>query len=150
MVDKTKTIRGHGKARGFEVRPTKRSRYSKEVEDWFINERIPAVPDVPVGYPEGFTTDGCSGAMSWFCRKILGHPPPWENCCIEHDLAYWRGGYWKDRWDADAQLYICVREGGHPVWAALIWIGVRIGGPPFFPTPWRWGYGWEYTGTYES
>ena len=22
--------------------------------------------------------------------------------------------------------------------------GVRVGGSPFFPTTFRWGYGWEY------
>lgn len=26
--------------------------------------------------------------------------------------------------------------------------GVRIGGSPYFPTPFRWGYGWAYSRGY--
>ncbi len=25
----------------------------------------------------------------------------------------------------------------------IMYIGVRIGGSPWLPTPWRWGYGWN-------
>ena len=39
-----------------------------------------------------FTTDGCSGFMSFFRRVFLRKRPPWEGCCIEHDKAYWQGG----------------------------------------------------------
>ena len=44
-----------------------------------------------------FTTDGCSGGMSWFWRNVLGHAPPWEGYCIDHDKKYWEGGTKRDR-----------------------------------------------------
>lgn len=28
--------------------------------------------------------------------------------------------------------------------ARLRWLGVRLGGVGFLPTPWRWGYGWKW------
>ena len=100
-------------------------------------------------YPSAFSTDGCSGGMSWAWRKFLRGPPPWEECCVKHDFAYWRGGFWKDRRNADLELMSCVRKNGHPVWAIIMYIGVRIGGSPIWPVSWRWGYGWQYTGRYE-
>lgn len=28
--------------------------------------------------------------------------------------------------------------------------GVRIGGAPWQPAPWRWGYGWDYYRAYDT
>ena len=28
--------------------------------------------------------------------------------------------------------------------------GVRIGGAPWQPVPWRWGYGWDYYRAYDD
>jgi hypothetical protein len=28
--------------------------------------------------------------------------------------------------------------------------GVRVGGSPYFPTPFRWGYGWSYPRGYGA
>lgn len=92
---------------------------------------------------EPFTTDGCSGGMSILWRRLFNKPPPWEGFCIEHDKAYWRGGTWLERLDADMLLFENVWKLGYRVWACLIFIGVRIGGAPIFPFGWRWGYGWE-------
>jgi hypothetical protein len=107
-----------------------------------------------------FTTDGCSGFMSFAWRLFLRKPPPWEGCCIEHDRAYWRGGEKSLRRQVDLKLKQCVADQGHPYWAMLIYFGVRVGGFSWLPFPsirinqdgsWhfsltevRWGYGWPY------
>ncbi len=65
----------------------------------------------------------------------------YRNCCVEHDKAYYVGGSSKGRRDADDQLHKCVRAKGHKYLAPIIWVGVRIGGVPFLPTPFRWGFG---------
>lgn len=101
------------------------------------------------GVPK-FTTDGCSGGMSWFWRTFLRKAPPWEHHCFWHDIAYWRGGFYQDRLDADVELFRGVCNEGYPWVATLMFVAVRAGGAPFFPTPWRWGYGWQFSGRYEK
>ena len=106
-----------------------------------------------------FTTDGCSGFMSFVWRGVFRQPPPWEGCCLAHDRAYWQGGPGKLRLVADTELMRCVAAKGHPYWAIIMFIAVRIGGPWWLPYPsirlskghWhfsffevRWGYGWRY------
>lgn len=86
-------------------------------------------------YP--FTTDGCS---MWPDGNYGG-------CCVEHDDAYWQGGTWRERREADRKLMACVVLKGHPFLALLIYLGVRIGGIGLLPTPWRWGYGWKWPRT---
>jgi hypothetical protein len=123
-----------------------------------------------------FTTDGCSGRMSrnWGrlaeilpgFEKGLGDKPPWEDCCIVHDKAYWRGdavdGY-RLRKLADDALRQCVIDTGNKlapqlsqkhsvsedkirhafrVTGELMYQAVRLGGQPCSLLPWRWGYGW--------
>jgi len=92
--------------------------------------------------PLPFTTDGCSGGMSWLWRKLFGKPPPWEGACIAHDQAYWRGGSLAQRRVADKALCIGVVKRGYPLTGALMYYGVRLGGVPWLPTSWRWGYGY--------
>jgi hypothetical protein len=109
--------------------------------------------------PRPFLSDGCSGFMSFLWRMFLHRPPPWEGSCIEHDLAYWRGGPKELRLSADSKVMQDVAAGGHPYWAVVLFIAVRIGGPPWLPFPsmrqvngkWRlewngvrWGYGWPW------
>jgi len=96
-----------------------------------------------------FTTDGCSGGMSWFWKTFLRKPPPWEDLCVEHDRLYWQGGISSDRKLADLQLGRAIRRRGYVGWAILIYLGVRLGGSPKFPFPWRWGYGYKYSGRYQ-
>lgn len=79
-----------------------------------------------------FTTDGCS---RWLDNS-------WVACCIAHDIAYWCGGSEQDRQEADQELMRCVNNKA-PVFGNIIYAGTRIGGAPWLPTPWRWGYGWD-------
>ncbi len=73
----------------------------------------------------------------------------WGGCCVEHDRAYWRGGTRRQRREADIELMRCVAAKGHPWIAMIMYIGVRIGGTPWLPTPWRWGFGYKYPRGYR-
>lgn len=95
-------------------------------------------PDFP------FTTDGCSGGMTWAWQVLTGDDPPWQGLCVEHDRAYWAGGTWEQRKAADLALCRAVVAAGHPVWALLMLLSVRVGGSPFLPLPWRWAYGYQW------
>jgi len=93
-----------------------------------------------------FTTDGCSAFPNGtFEQKSL-----WVNCCISHDFAYWKGGTNAERLKADQQLERCVKKAGEPEIAKLMLTGVRMGGSPYFITPFRWGYGWPYARGYAA
>ena len=84
--------------------------------------------------------DGCSGGMSKAWRWLFDAPPPWEGCCNRHDQPYAQGGTAKQRFKADTALLRCVAQSGHPWWAMAMFIAVRLGGGPYLPTPWRWGF----------
>lgn len=103
-----------------------------------------------------FETDGCSGFMSFFWQLVFKHAPPWEGGCEAHDFAYYQGGPLLRRLVADWTLAKYVKQNGHPVWAVLMFIAVRLGGVWWIPFPaarrvdgrWRlswnmvrWGYG---------
>ena len=92
-----------------------------------------------------FTSDGCS----LFPDGSISKHNLWLSCCIEHDKAYWQGGTWTQRLEADRQLKYCVARLGEPVIAGLMLSGVRVGGSPFWPTHFRWGYGWDYLRGYK-
>jgi hypothetical protein len=87
-----------------------------------------------------FTTDGCS----MFPDGTSSEPTLWQQCCIEHDFAYYAGGTRDARADADEALEVCVTGVANAALGNLMWSGVRVGGSPAFDTPWRWGYGWAY------
>jgi hypothetical protein len=93
-----------------------------------------------------FTSDGCSA----FPDGTPQNQSLWLNCCVRHDLAYWRGGTYQERLDADVELEHCVAKSGEPEIAALMLRGVRAGGNPFFLTPYRWGYGWPFGRGYQA
>lgn len=84
--------------------------------------------------PNPFHSDGCS---CWYDGD-------WVECCVEHDLIYWTGGTRDERETADAELMKCVTAKGHPTIARLMYVGVRAGGVWWLPTPFRWGFGWNY------
>lgn len=92
-----------------------------------------------------FTSDGCSA----FPDGTIDQNQLWLNCCTEHDRTYWMGGTREDRGIADQVLKDCVASVGHPHIAELMLAGVRVGGTPYLPTRFRWGYGWPYPRGYE-
>ncbi len=87
-----------------------------------------------------FSSDGCSS----FPDGTIEHKNLWLSCCTAHDLAYWQGGTFKQREQADVDLKECVAKVGEKEIAVLMLAGVRVGGTPFLPTSFRWGYGWPY------
>jgi len=91
-----------------------------------------------------FASDGCSS----FPDGTFQQNQLWLGCCIEHDLAYWAGGTYNDRLEADERLQMCVADVGEPEIALLMLAGVRVGGTPILPTSYRWGYGWPYPKPY--
>lgn len=95
-----------------------------------------------------FTTDRCSGRLSWFLNKILGLRFDWELCCETHDHAYWQGGTKKQRKAADREMRLCIiRIGGswyHWLLAGGMWLAVRACGHPLFTANWRWGFAYRY------
>lgn len=91
-----------------------------------------------------FTSDGCSAFPDGtFEQKEL-----WLSCCIQHDYDYWQGGTYQQRLISDQNLQTCVALVGEPEIAALMLAGVRVGGTPYLPTTFRWGYGWSYPRLY--
>lgn len=89
---------------------------------------------------KAFTSDGCSVFPDGtFKQKEL-----WLSCCIQHDYDYWQGGTYQQRLASDQALQSCVAKVGQPEIAALMLAGVRVGGTPYLPTKFRWGYGWSY------
>ena len=86
-----------------------------------------------------FTTDGCTRSPD----------DGYAACCIVHDIAYWCGGSAEDRKEADGSLERCLDEKGSGL-GGVYYFGTRVGGMPWLPTPWRWGYGWEWPKGYES
>jgi len=96
-----------------------------------------------------FKSDGCSGWQSLMWKKLFKKLPPWESCCIIHDVSYYLGGSKKQRLEADIKLLKCVIENRHPYWAIIMFLSVRIGGTPYLPTSWRWGYGVPYGKFYQ-
>jgi hypothetical protein len=98
------------------------------------------------GTLQPFTTDGCSV----FPNGLPNHKNLWLKCCIEHDRAYWLGGTYTERKAADKALRACVSQTNEPGIAKIMLRGVRVGGSPYLPTPFRWGYGWPYGRGYNS
>src|SRR5687767_13731809 len=83
-------------------------------------------------------SDGCSA---------FPEGPPAQNdscltCCLAYDRAYWQGGSHLEREHSDQELLTCVSKAGESEIAALMLVGVRVGGSPYWPTKLRWGYGW--------
>ncbi|MGB0733977.1 MAG: FAD-binding oxidoreductase [Pontibacterium sp.] len=91
-----------------------------------------------------FASDGCSS----FPDGTFAQNQLWLACCVEHDLAYWKGGTKAERELADLALEKCVVSVGEQQIAKLMLAGVRVGGTPYLPTTFRWGYGWPYPRSY--
>ena len=93
-----------------------------------------------------FTSDGCSA----FPNGTLAQQTLWLQCCRDHDLAYWKGGTRDERKLADVALHDCVAQVGEPRIADMMQAGVRVGGTPYLPTHFRWGYGWPWPRGYAA
>ena len=93
-----------------------------------------------------FTSDGCSA----FPDGTFHQNELWLNCCVAHDYAYWKGGTYDERKEADEALNKCVSDVGEPEIATIMLAGVRVGGSPIWPTKFRWGYGWPYPRFYKK
>jgi hypothetical protein len=86
-----------------------------------------------------FVTDACT---LWPDASFTG--TGWQQCCVEHDIAYWCGGTRVQRRTADRELLQCVSAEYGAWMGAIMWTGTRVGGHPLFPAYWRWGYGHDY------
>lgn len=94
-----------------------------------------------------FKSDGCS----LFVDGTFKDKDLWRDCCVEHDVAYWRGGTREERLAADEKFRACVeRKTGDKALARLMYEAVRAGGGPHFPTWYRWGYGWPQGRGYKA
>ena len=93
-----------------------------------------------------FTSDGCS----LFPDGTIKDRTKWCDCCLSHDLAYWQGGTAGERKKADEALRDCVLDRTKDKGLSeTMYLGVRAGGHPAFPTWYRWGYGWPYERGYK-
>jgi len=93
-----------------------------------------------------FSSDGCS----LFLDKSPINAEDWHECCFEHDKAYWRGGTEEERLAADLAFKECILEKTNDkALAELMHEGVRLGGSPYFPSWYRWGYGWDFGRGYK-
>jgi len=94
---------------------------------------------------KAFTSDGCS---AWPDGTLV-EKDLWQRCCTAHDKSYWQGGTYAERKSADEELKTCVAAVGKPAVAAIMLAGVRVGGSPWWPTAFRWGYGWPWLRGYR-
>ncbi|MDH3688987.1 MAG: phospholipase [Gammaproteobacteria bacterium] len=78
--------------------------------------------------------DGCSAVPDF----------RFTECCNVHDRVYWEGGTRAERKHADQELHQCITVKGNAFIGYLYYMGVRVGGVPWLPTSWRWGFGWPY------
>jgi hypothetical protein len=93
-----------------------------------------------------FVSDGCSV----FPDGTIEQNELWLSCCHQHDYDYWKGGTYQARLESDTALESCVAAVGEPEIALLMLVGIRVGGTPFLPTKFRWGYGWSYPRFYRE
>ena len=94
-----------------------------------------------------FKSDGCS----LFLDGTFKDPELWKACCVEHDVAYWKGGTEEEREAADLKFRECIlKKTGDEVLARVMYEAVRAGGGPHFPSWYRWGYGWPLGRGYKA
>jgi hypothetical protein len=111
-----------------------------ELETWAEQARALCLERIGQAPPSAFTTDGCT----------LAPDGTWQACCVDHDMVYWCGGSDAERRAADAELRRCMAEHGGEALAAIGYWAVRVGGHPWLPTYWRWGYGWSWPHDYTE
>ncbi len=92
-----------------------------------------------------FSTDYCSA----YREGPRDNPNQWSQCCVIHDVRYWRGGTWEERIAADHELEKCVADTGAEKESRRMFLGVRIGGGALWATSYHWGYGWKHVRGYD-
>jgi hypothetical protein len=106
---------------------------------------LPALAAAEVLQP--FSSDGCS----LFPDGTPADHRLWCECCLEHDMAYWQGGTKEQKRLADERLRSCIEEkSGNAELAQAMYLAVTVGGSPYFPAWYRWGYGWPYGRGYKE
>ncbi|MFG1496615.1 FAD-binding oxidoreductase [Saccharospirillum sp. HFRX-1] len=113
---------------------------------WLVGSLLLASVSTNADELKPFTTDGCSVFPDGTPRQ----QSLWLDCCIAHDLAYWMGGTRDERRQADEELRQCVADIGAEEIGEIMLAGVRVGGSPYWPTGYRWGYGWGLWRGYEA
>ena len=94
-----------------------------------------------------FSSDGCS----MFVDGTFENPELWKECCLKHNIAYWKGGTREEREAADLAFRNCVKKKtGNVKFAEIMYQAVRPGCAPYFPTWYRWGYGWPLGRGYKK
>ena len=96
---------------------------------------ISGLPTQVVDNRKPFASDGCTLAPDGW----------WNECCIEHDRAYFRGGTPEDRADADLALKRCMNRRGAPILGFVYWVAVRTMGHHFWPKVAK-PEGWHWAG----
>jgi len=97
-----------------------------------------------------FASDGCANhaAISKAGDNSMNN---WCECCVGHDIAYWRGGTVEQRDQADARLRDCVaRQTGNRELANTLYHDLRSGGSAYFVDGYRWAYGWSNQRQYQA
>jgi hypothetical protein len=121
------------------IPPVRRAVCAAAIAIFICFSAVPAQLSSDEILPSGRKSDGCTLIPDGDIRP----------CCIIHDQEYYRGGTRDERRDSDKKLYDCVRKKkgfAHKLFAPFIWLGVRIGGLPFLPTSFRWGFGTKEKG----
>lgn len=84
-----------------------------------------------------FVSDGCSSSPDGFVPGV-----ELLECCIAHDIQYWKGGTYEEKEVADSEFKMCLYRKTLPVIADAYYESVKIGGLKELKAPWAWGYGW--------
>lgn len=85
-----------------------------------------------------FVSDGCSSSPDGFVEgaELL-------ECCLIHDVQYWKGGTLEEKQQADAEFKMCLDKRTFPWMAQIYYQSVKVGGDADLGAPWAWGYGWK-------
>ena len=86
-----------------------------------------------------------------FIDGTFENPELWKECCLNMTLPIGKAGTKEERELADLAFKECVqKKTGNPELAELMYQAVRTGGEPYFPTWYRWGYGWPLGRGYKK
>jgi hypothetical protein len=93
-----------------------------------------------------FETDYCT----YFPEGTLSRPTLWAECCLYHDLKYWIGGTVEEQLASDLKLKSCVEEKANSFYAQMMYQGIRLGHHSPIKSKYRWGWGFNKEGHFNS